>query len=216
MKREQRTVLCMGANSTRSQPRAFSAFSLIELLVVMLIIVLLTGLYWGGKAGDAERSKLAACQQNLQKLFISMQIYANENHDSFPQQPGARSSEEALDKLVPKYTADTSLFICPASGDQPLPGGESILKHRISYAYYMGRTPGDAQAVVITDEQANTQSKNPGQQIFSNSGKPPGNNHKKYGGNFLFSDGHVDSSVPNAAFSLVLTQGVQLLNPLPK
>ena len=44
-------------------------------------------------------------------------------------------------------------------------------------------------------------------------GKPPGNNHHQYGGNFLFCDGRTESGPATAPFSLVFTQGVVLLNP---
>ena len=65
----------------------------------------------------------------------------------------------------------------------------------------------------MSDSQVDTQSKAAGQLVFSSTGKPPGNNHDKSGGNVLFSDGRVERTPPNAAFSLVLTQGVVLLNP---
>ena len=189
---------------------------MIELLVVVLLIALLSALYWGGLGGKAKQSQLAACQQNLQKLYISLQIYANDHSNSFPVVPSATSSEQALDPLVPRYTSDTSLFICPASGDPALPSGESLARRHISYAYYMGRSPGDSQTVVMSDAQVNALPKSPGQQIFSGDGKPPGNNHKKSGGNFLFCDGHADSTVSGNGFSLALPQGVVFLNPSPK
>ncbi len=212
MKQERRTGLCQGAGSRGNE----AGFSLIELLVVVLILALLSTLMWRRMSGEGERSKAAECQQNLQKLFIAMQLYATDHKEAFPTVPSATHSEQALDPLVPKYTADTTVFICPASKDSPLPSGESLLKKRISYAYYMGRRLSDAEAVLVTDEQISASSKSPGQQVFSSDGKPPGNNHQKKGGNFLFCDGHADSSESAAKVSLVLTQGVVLLNPLPR
>jgi len=190
-----------------------SGFSLIELLATALIIMILFTMYWGGNSGARQKSRQAACAQNLQKLDVALEIFANEHTGRYPDKPGAKNSSEALDTLVPKYTADTSLFICPASGDGSLPGGESIASRRISYAYYMGRKAGGADEPLVTDRQIDTKSKTPNQQVFSISGKSPGNNHKAGGGNILFCDGHVASCPPNSAFSLVLTQGVVLLNP---
>ena len=166
--------------------------------------------------GTSRLSASAECQQNLQKLFIAMQLYTTDYKEAFPAVTAATHSEEALNLLVPKYTADTSVFICAASKDSALPSGESLLKKRISYAYYMGRHASDIEAVLVTDEQVNASSKAPGQQVFSADGKPPGNNHQNKGGNFLFCDGHADSSASAAKASLTLTQGVVLLNPLPK
>jgi len=219
MKHQQRIRLCPGVNPTRFQFAGLNrccGFSLIELLVVVFIIALLSALYWGGVGGNKQQSKLAGCQQNLQKLYISLQIYANDHANAFPQVAGAMSSEQALAPLVPKYTADTSLFICPGIDDSAASSNEPLSKQHISYAYYMGRSAGDPQTVLMSDAQVNALSKSPGQQIFSSSGKPPGNNHKKAGGNFLFCDGHADSALSGAAFSLVLTQGVVLLNPSSK
>jgi hypothetical protein len=127
----------------------------------------------------------------------------------------ARSSEEPLDLLVPRYSSDTAIFICPGSKDSALPAGESLRRGRISYAYYMGRTPAEAQNVLLSDKQVNTQAKDPGQQVFSENGKPPGNNHHKYGGNLLFCDGDMKSSPPVAAVALPLGTNVVLLNPKP-
>lgn len=191
-------------------------FSLIELLLVVLIIALVSALYWGGLAGKSGKSKMAACQDNLQKLYLSLQIYANDYSNHFPFVAGATSSEQALAGLVPKYTVDTSLFICAGTGDSAPSSTEPLSKQRISYAYYMGRVPGDAQTVLMSDAQVNSLSKNPGQPIFSTDGKGPGNNHGKEGGNFLFCDGHADSTLSGASSSLILTQGVSLLNPSPK
>src|SRR5213593_1490826 len=115
------------------------AFSLIEMLIVVALMLFLTTMYWGSNAGSRQRKQLLLCQQNLQKIFIAMQIYANDQGGKFPEVRGAQTSEAALDRLVPRYTVDTEPFICPASGNSTLPAGESFLNRRISYAYYMGR-----------------------------------------------------------------------------
>ena len=192
-----------------------SAFSLLEVLIVLAIILILTALYWGSITGGQHRAHMAGCQKNLQKVFIAMQIYANDNGGKFPVVASARTSETALDPLVPRYTADTSIFICPGSHNLSLPAGESFANRKISYAYYMGQAAGDAQQVLMSDRQVDTLLKPAGQTIFSTDGRAPGNNHGKAGGNFLFCDGHVDQVLPNAPFSITVTQGVVLLNPRP-
>src|SRR5579859_3549100 len=118
---------------------ARSAFSLIELLVTVAIILILTTLYFGPNNANRQQALKRSCQKNLEKLYVSMEIYANEHGGTFPEVGGARSSEEALDVLVPKYTSDTSAFICPGSKDSALPSGEPLRGRKISYAYYMGR-----------------------------------------------------------------------------
>lgn len=197
----------------RGFPRECAAFSLIELVIVVALLLILTTLYWRSGSGSRQKALQASCENNLQKIYVAMEIFANDHAGKFPVMPGAQTSEEALDALVPRYTADTSILICPGSHDGALPSGESIRQRRISYAYYMGRRLADAQEPLLSDRQVDAQSKVPGQQVFSVTGKPPGNNHDKSGGNILFCDGHVQRTPAAAAFSLVLTQGVVLLNP---
>ena len=219
MKRGLNTERCSRQDSHRFQSVETSSpagFSLIELLAVAAILLLLFTLYWGSSTTDNQRRQARKdCQTNLQKIYMAMDIYANEHAGKFPELAGAHTAEEALDALVPRYTVDTAVFICPATKDPPLPAGQSFRQHKISYSYYMGRRAADSQQVLMSDQQANSQSKAPGEYAFSSTGKAPGNNHGKLGGNFLFCDGHAESAPARTPFSLVLTQGVVLLNPNP-
>jgi prepilin-type N-terminal cleavage/methylation domain-containing protein len=190
-----------------------AGFTLIEMLISLTLMLILFTMMYGFGSPSHQRQQKLRCQQNLQKLYLAMQIYANDNHGDFPAAYPARNSAEVLDLLVPKYTSDTSIFICPGSKDSEIPAGESIRKRKISYAFYTGRRLSDGGEVLLSDKQINSESKAAGQPVFSADGKAPGNNHHKYGGNFLFCDGRIESSSNRAPFSLVLTQNVILLNP---
>jgi prepilin-type N-terminal cleavage/methylation domain-containing protein/prepilin-type processing-associated H-X9-DG protein len=220
MKRGLKFVRCPTDDLRRFRfagARPPAGFSLIELLAVAAILLLLTALYWGpSTSGNRQRQARLDCQTHLQKIHMAMAIYANDHGGRFPELTGARSSEEALDTLVPRYTVDTAVFTCPGSKDALLPSGESFRNHTISYAYYMGRRATEAQQVLMSDRQVNPQAKAAGEFAFSSTGKPPGNNHGKLGGNFLFCDGHAEPTPPRVPFSLMLTGGVVLLNPNPK
>jgi prepilin-type N-terminal cleavage/methylation domain-containing protein len=207
---------------SRVRPFQFSlvartdGFSLIELLIVAALVLVLTSLYWESSSGNRQRQMRTSCQQDLQKIYMALQIYANDSASRFPVVFGARSSEEALSVLVPRYTVDTAVFICPASKDSPLPAGDSFSKRKISYAYYMGRRMADAQEPLLSDRQVNTDSKAAGDPVFSSTGKAPGNNHGKEGGNFLFGDGRAQWSPVNVGFPIPLNPDrVILLNPKP-
>jgi prepilin-type N-terminal cleavage/methylation domain-containing protein/prepilin-type processing-associated H-X9-DG protein len=210
---------CARANRWREvrpgTPSARSAFSLIELLVVLALMVVLTTMMWGFGSESRQHGAQRDCRQNLEKVYLALQIYANDFSGRLPANTNAQTSEEPLSLLVPRYSADTSIFICPGGLDPGLPSGVSFANRKISYAYYMGQKLGDAQQPLMSDRQVNTLSKQAGDPVFSTNGKPPGNNHHKYGGNFLFGDGHADLTPPQLAFSLVTTQGVVLLNPKP-
>jgi prepilin-type processing-associated H-X9-DG protein len=195
--------------------RALAGFSLIELLVVLALLIILTTMMWGFGSESRQHSAQRACRQSLEKIYVALQIYANDFSGRLPTNTNAQTSEGPLSLLVPHYSADTSIFICPGGKDSALPSGVSFANRKISYAYYTGQRLGDAQQPLMSDRQVNTLPKLAGDFVFSTTGKPPGNNHHKYGGNFLFCDGHAEMTPPQLSFSLVTTQGIVLLNPKP-
>jgi hypothetical protein len=180
------------------------------------LMIILTTMFFGFASARHQRTAKELCADNLQKIYLALQIYANDFHGALPENTNAATSEDVLDLLVPKYSADTSIFICPGGRDSQIPSGESLRKNKISYAYYMGWQLNTAtQIVLMSDRQINTEAKRAGELVFSPNGKSPGNNHHKYGGNFLFSDGSVQASGPQLTFSLALPPGIVLLNPKP-
>jgi prepilin-type N-terminal cleavage/methylation domain-containing protein/prepilin-type processing-associated H-X9-DG protein len=201
------------------QHRAHTGFSLIELLVVVALIAVLSAMMYGFASQKHQRNQKQLCADNLQKIYLALQIYANDYHGTLPVDTNTQTSEPVLNELVPKYTADTSIFICPGGRDPAIPSGEPLTGHKISYAYYMGRrlntSPDSSSVVLLSDRQVNTDPKHAGEFVFSPDGKSPGNNHYKFGGNFLFGDGSVQPSDAQLTFSLAVPPGVVLLNPKP-
>lgn len=186
---------------------------MIELLVVLFLMILLTSLMYGFASSKHQATEKELCHDNLQKIYLALQIYANDFGGNLPQDTNAQTSEEVLDVLVPKYSADTSIFICPGGRDPELPAGESFRKRKISYAFYMGQRLAAPPVVLMSDRQVDIQPKHTNDLVFSDTGAPPGNNHHKYGGNFLFGDGSVESCGPHLTFPLATGPGVVLLNP---
>jgi prepilin-type processing-associated H-X9-DG protein len=196
--------------------QAARAFSLIELLIVMALMIIMFTMYWSSGAKNYQVKQMAACEKNMQFIYLALQTYSTDNHDQLPALTNAKTSEQVLTLLVPRSTTSTEYFTCPGCKDSPLPDGKPFADRKISYAYYMGRTLKDgADQPLISDRQVNTDPKLAGQPLFSASGKRPGANHNKYGGNVMFCDGNVQRSGPGAAFNLTNGPGVVLLNPKP-
>jgi hypothetical protein len=162
---------------------------------------------------SARKRELAACGGNLQKIYIALGFYRNDN-GAYPFLPEAQTSAAPLSLLVPKGTTDTAIFICPGSGDKPLPESEPFDKRRISYNYYMGRpTNSNPQNILLSDWQVDTLSKKKGSLLFSPDGKKPGNNHEAAGGNLLTCSGAVVFSAPKADEDVLFPSTVRLLAP---
>jgi len=192
-----------------------NGFSLIELLITLALMSIMAAMLYGFGSRSHQRSQQKLCADNLQKIYLALQVYANDFQGVLPCRSNALSSEDVLDELVPKYTADTTIFICPGGRDSQIPSGQPLRNHKISYAYFMGRRLEGPQTPLLSDRQVNAEPKRAGEMVFSPDGKPPGNNHHKFGGNFLFSDGSVEFSPAQLTFSLAASPGIVLMNPKP-
>ena len=203
---------------TRSPVARFSAagFSLLELFLVVVIIFILFTLYLSSSSKSYQEQKLTECQGHLQNIYAGLRTFAQDNNGALPAVPGAQTSEAPLSLLVPKYTTGSEFFICPGSKDKPLPDAQPFADRKISYAYYMGGTlPEGSVAALVSDAQVDAGPKKAGDIVFSPGGKKPGNNHNKFGGNFLFGDGDVQYTPARLIFSLPQATNVILLNPKP-
>ena len=196
-------------------PRKTPAFSLVELLVVMAIVLIAYASMYGPSSASGQAKRRAQCVQQLQQMHTMLALFAGEHDGAFP---AARwpTSEGALSQLVPLYTTDTDVFICPGSGDSALPGAQPFADRRISYAYCAGlKRDADPGALLVADALASTRAKLSGDPLFSTTGHAPGNNHRTAGGNLLFVDGHVETSGSIAPRALPIPAGATLLNPKP-
>src|SRR5580698_2306170 len=137
----------------RGVPGARGGFSLLELLIVMFLIVVLSTLYYGGGSRGYQKRQLAACEKNLDTIYVALQTWANDYSNTFPVLVGAQTSEPALSQLVPRYTTGANFFICPGSKDSALADAQPFGKGRISCAYYMGRTAKDGSGEPLLSDR---------------------------------------------------------------
>ena len=202
-------------NSPAAKRSSDAGFSLIEMLITLALILIMFTMLYGFGSRSHQKTQKQACEKNLQNIYLALDIFAKENHGELPAVTNASSSEAPLSLLVPRYTVASEIFICPGSKDGALPNGEPFAERRISYAYFMGRTLTEPNAILMSDRQVNAQLKAGGEHVFSADGKPPGNNHHKFGGNYLFTDGHTESFGAKAPFSIAWPTNVTFLNPKP-
>lgn len=196
-----------------ARQRSDAGFSLIEMLITLALILIMFTMLYGFGSRSHQKTQKQACEKNLQNIYLALDIYSKENQERLPFVTNAVSSEAPLSQLVPRYTVASEIFICPGSKDSQLPNGEPFAERRISYAYFMGRRLAELNTILMSDRQMDANPKPVGAQAFSKDGKPPGNNHHKYGGSFLFTDGHTESSGVFTPFVLAWPTNVTFLNP---
>ncbi len=189
-------------------------FSYIEMLISMSIVLVAYAMVLGPASYLGQSRSKTQCARNLQQLHLALSLFAGEHDGALPVIAAATTSDQPLSLLVPMYTTDTSLFICPGSKHAALAGAEPIAGKQVSYAYYMGLTnSAEPFSPLASDGQVNTSRKAAGERIFSDSGAAPGNNHRKYGGSVLFLDGHVETGGSVAGRDLLPDRRAVLLNP---
>jgi len=174
-------------------PRSQAGFSFVELIVVMFIVVVLYGLFYGPSEATKRKREMAECAENLRKLHLTLSLYANEHDGAFPADRAARRTDDVFRVLTPQYTSDTSFLTCPAKG-----GG---------YSYAMGLRK-DSGAHILAADRLAASSLSGGTPLFSKHG-----NHGDTGGNALFVDGHVESLGATDPRDLSFPRGVTLLHP---
>ena len=180
-----------------------AGFSLVELLVTMFIGLVLYALVVGPSRGQVRQQKLARCAENLRKLHMVLTLYANEHDGAFPVAASARSSDEILASLVPRYTSDRTFFSCPATGHDG----------RTDFAVVTGLRKDSPVSLLASDAQLNAEPKLRGAKIFAAAEGTHGGNHGAGGGNLLFTDGHVETTGAAAPRDLLLPPGAKILNP---
>jgi prepilin-type N-terminal cleavage/methylation domain-containing protein len=101
---------------------ASQAFTLIEMLVVISIIMILAGILLPQLSGAREQARKTKCMSNLRQIGLALTIYANQYGEgvaSFP--PWITLLAETGGKQP--YIQDLRVFICPVDGSEGAEGG---------------------------------------------------------------------------------------------
>jgi len=86
-------------------------FTLIELLVVIAIIAVLAAILFPVFATAREKARQSSCLNNQRQIALAIQMYTQDNKETFFPDPGSTVWTNALQK----YVSVNGLFACPSS-----------------------------------------------------------------------------------------------------
>jgi prepilin-type N-terminal cleavage/methylation domain-containing protein len=142
------------------RPRCLTAFTLIELLVVIAIIAILAAMLLPALSGAKERSKRAACKNNVRQFALALHLDGNDSEERLA---SGASDKGPLDDHLPvlstntyssllSYLKNEQILSCPSFTDyfrkwryQP---EEKEYGRIIGYNYHGGHTNTPWPAIV--------------------------------------------------------------------
>ena len=97
---------------------SYARFTLVEVLAVVTIIAVLTGLVFPAVNKVRGKARLTECNNNLQQIGIGFSTYTAEYQDMFPvaaTMPTVSSTKPPIAEVLLSYVGDTeNIFRCPA------------------------------------------------------------------------------------------------------
>lgn len=112
--------MALNAPPRRAGLRAPAAFTLLELLVVVGIIVVVAALAVPLWQRSQRNARAAACMRNLQQIGGGLTRYLGDHEQTFPTLVMARETKEqelpTIDVVLLPYVGDARVFACPDDG----------------------------------------------------------------------------------------------------
>ncbi|MEI6322540.1 MAG: type II secretion system protein [bacterium] len=220
---------------SQKNQRNNSAFTLIELLIVIAVIAVLVAIVIPSLKAAYADSLSAKCASNMGQLGKACLLYSQDNEGCLPKSSCDDPNNCWTNSLQP-YANGTVVFRCPA---------DAVTGRRRTYVIndYLTSMPCDAVTGVMNQAHLVCVEK-PSQTVFimelSNSygtNTPPDHLHlaQYYGGeiplsefksevgverhfgkaNYLFADAHVESISWKDAQTMINANGSRFINPLP-
>jgi len=140
------------------------AFTLVELLVTIAIIIALAAITIPISRYGIARARASACTGNLRSIGIAIESYLQDHNDVMPNLEAARSSKDedlpVLETVLNEYLPDPDAFHCPADSVEFARSGCSYLwnntqsgRHKLKLSFF--GIEGDPQSIpLVTDKEA--------------------------------------------------------------
>ena len=105
-------------HSLVSPVRRWVAFTLLELLVVIGIVAVLSGVSYPLYQRMVQSGRAAACVSNLRQIGIALNLYLNEHNQVMPTMKAGRTTladdVPVIDNTLNTYAPNPRVFACPA------------------------------------------------------------------------------------------------------
>ena len=174
------------ARRSLALPRPATAFTLVELLVVMSIIALLAAMILPAMGRGKESGHSAVCQSNLHQAGVALQMYVDDSHNIMPTMydvalTNADTNLPSINVVLAAQLGSTNVLRCPSDNQQifQLTGSSYAWNNLLNgqnanQLKVMGMTPGNSRIPVVYDKQS----------FHSVLGS-------KHAVNYLYADGHI-------------------------
>ncbi|WP_035611441.1 type II secretion system protein [Haloferula sp. BvORR071] len=138
-------------------------FTMTEIMVVLLIIVVLAAIAFPITTSVMARTRSAACLSNLRQIGVALESYLQDHAQTMPNVAAGRKSKAedtpVLETELASYLGDPESYHCPADHEIFEKSGSSYIwnstqsgRNRFQLEFF-GKTGADVRIPLVTDKE---------------------------------------------------------------